>query len=157
MPSRWQSTAQSLIKRLWDLVLTILILGGAQILLSVPLWLMLFRAQPLGFSMALTLVGFGGWFIGFASSFGARRRMPQRSTTRQPDAPERPAMRAPGMGAPRATHPWMERFQGQIERSGCSTVLFFSSLLPLALAFVLRLQADMQAGKTWNDIFPKMP
>lgn len=153
MPSRWQSTAQSLIKRLRDLALTVLVLGGAQILLSFLLWLMLFRSHVLGFSMALTLVGFGGWFIGFVSSIGVRRGMPQRSAARQPDAPEE----RPSGSAPRVTHPWVERFQEQIERSGCGTVLLLSSLLPLALAFALRLQADMQSGKTWNDIFPKMP
>ena len=152
MSSRWQSTAQSLIKRLRDLALTVLVFGVAQILISFLLWLMFFRSHLQGFSMALTLVGFGGWFIGFVASIGVRRGMSQRSAARQPDAPERPAA-----SASRATHPWVERFQEQIEGSGCSTVLLFSSLLPLALAFVLRLQADMQSGKTWNDIFPKMP
>lgn len=152
MPSRWQGTAQSLMKRLLDLVLTTLVLGGVQILLSLLVWLLLFRSHVLGFSMALTLVGFGGWFIGFASSFGARRGMSQRYTARQPDARERPPT-----SALRVAHPLADRFQEQIERSGCGTILFFSSLLPLALAFVLRLQADLQSGKTWNDIFPKMP
>jgi hypothetical protein len=35
--------------------------------------------------------------------------------------------------------------------------MFLSSLIPLVLAFILRVQADMQSGKTWSDIFPALP
>jgi hypothetical protein len=135
-----------------DLALTILLFGGAQILLSLLLWPALFRSHPQGFSMALSLVGFGGWFVGFASSIGARRAMARQATARQPGAAEQAATETPEAALPLA-----DRLKGQVQRSGCGTVLFLSSLLPLALAFVLRVQADMRSGKTWNDIFPSMP
>ena len=151
MPSRWQQTILRLVKRLRDLALTVLALGSVQILLSFLVWWALFRSNPQGFSMALTLVGFGGWFIAFASSVGARRGM-ARQATAHPGAPQRPPA-----GAPVAAVPLASRLQEQIGRFGCGTVIFLSSLLPLALAFALRVQADMQSGKTWNDIFPTMP
>jgi hypothetical protein len=134
------------------LALAALVLGSLQVLLSLLPWFVLFRSQPLGFSMALTLVGFGSWFVGFASSIGARRRIPRRPMARPPSAPSPPPETARGR-----TPPWPARLQEQLERLGCGTVLFFSSLLPLALAFFIRLQADLQTGKTWNDIFPTMP
>jgi hypothetical protein len=157
MPSFWQKTAISLLRRLRDLALIVLVLGGVQILLALLPWLAFFRRHPQGFSMALSLVGFGGWFVAFASSVGVRRGMSPRDMSprgaaRQQSAPERPST-----SSPQAVHPWVGRIRGQIERSGCGTVLFFSSLLPLALAFALRLQADMQSGKTWSDIFPPVP
>ena len=148
----WRNTVHNWMCSARDLALSILILGGAQILLSLLLWPALFRSHPQGFSMALSLVGFGGWFVGFASSLGARRAMAHRATARQPGAVEQPSTEPS-----EAAHPLMDRFKGQIGRSGCGTVLFLSSLVPLALAFALRLQADMRSGKSWSDIFPSMP
>ena len=153
MSSRWQQTALNLMKHLRDLVLTALILGSIQLLLAVLPWLALFRAYPHGFSMALTLVGFGGWFIAFATSIGVRRTMSRRPATVRPPS----AVGQPPGSVPKISNPLVVRFQEQFERSGCGTILFLSSLMPLVLAFVLRLQADMQSGKTWNDIFPTMP
>ena len=151
MPSRWQKTALHVVKRLRDLALTVLAFGSAQLLLSFLVWRALFRSYPQGFSMTLTLAGFGGWFIAFASSVGARRAY-LRQTTARPGAPQPPPAGAPGVTVPLAA-----RFQEQMGRFGCGTVIFLSSLLLLALAFALRVQADMQSGKTWNDIFPTMP
>jgi hypothetical protein len=144
--------ALNLLKRLRDLALAALVVGGIQILLSLLPWFVLLRSQPLGFSMALTLIGFGGWFVGFASSISTRRRIPRRPMARPPSASSPP----PAI-ARRMTHPLTVRFQEQLDRLGCGTVLFFSSLLPLALAFFIRVQADLRTGKTWNDIFPTMP
>jgi hypothetical protein len=158
MPIGWRThsdarkTAYNWMCGVRDLALCILILGGAQILLSLLLWPALFRSHPQGFSMALSLVGFGGWFVGFASSIGARRAMARRAT-----APEPGALEQPPTDTPEAAQPLVARLKGQIERCGCGTVLFLSSLVPLALAFALRVQADMQSGKTWSDIFPSMP
>jgi hypothetical protein len=151
MPGKWQKTALSTVRNLRDLALTFLIIGCAQILLSLIPWQIVFRSHPLGFSMALSLIGFGGWFIGFAASFGARRAPPGHALARQTSASD------PSPGEERETaHPLVARLRACIGRSGCGFVLFLSSLLPLALAFVLRLQSDMRSGKTWNEIFPVM-
>jgi hypothetical protein len=40
---------------------------------------------------------------------------------------------------------------------GCGTLFFLSGLAVLALAFVLRVRADMQTGMTWSDLFPTGP
>jgi len=78
--------------------------------------------------------------------------MARRATARQPDVVEQPPTETS-----EAAYPLVARLKGQIERCGCGTVLFLSSLVPLALAFALRIQADMRSGKTWSDIFPSMP
>ena len=90
-------------------------------------------------------------FLAFASSVGARRGMARQGTARPG------AVQQPPAGAPVVAVPLAPRLQEQIGRFGCGTVIFLSSLLPLALAFALRVQADMQSGKTWDDIFPTMP
>ena len=142
-----------------DLALVTLAFGGIQTLVSLIVWAVLFRSQPQGFSMALTLVGFGGWFIAFTSSFKTRRRAPWgQGSSQQPPGRVPPAGDAPSTGEESpAAHPLVGAAQAQMGRFGCGTVLFLSSLIPLGLAFVLRVQADMQSGKTWSDIFPALP
>ena len=154
-----------------DLVLVVLTFGGVQILLSVIVWAILFRSQPQGFSMALTLVGFAGWFIAFTSSFTSRRRAPWgQGTSQQPPGRVPPARDASSEGETLSTRqapsgrdgtppapPFVGAAQAQVGRFGCGTVMFLSSLIPLGLAFILRVQADMQTGKTWSDIFPAVP
>jgi hypothetical protein len=138
--------------RVRDLALTVLAVGCAEIVLSLIPWLILFRNHPQGFSMALSLSGFGGWIIGFASSLGTRRTVPDRSTARQ-QSDHDPARAE----APDVAHTAIDSLRQRVERAGCGLILFLSSLLPLALAFFLRLQADLQSGKTWDDIFPTLP
>jgi hypothetical protein len=152
MPIDWHKRGLNLAKRTRDLALTALALGGAQIVLALLLWLAILRSQPLGFSMALSLVGFGGWFVALASSLGAQRSMRDQGRARRPSAPQ------PNQAdTPTAMPPWMALGRERIERSGCGLVLFLSGLIPLGLAFYLRLQADMRLGKTWSDIFPTLP
>lgn len=131
--------------RLRDLALTLLVVGGIQILLSLPVWALLFRSYPLGFSMALSLIGFASWLLASLLSFGLGRR-PTGGTL-----PDRSPLGASG------TNPFVDHIQTQLDRSGCGFMLFLSSVIPLGLAFVLRLHADLQAGRTWNDIFPPLP
>ena len=167
MSGYWQKKAIDWAKRARDLALTVLVIGGVQVALSLVPWLAFFRSHPQGFSMALSLVGFAGWFVAFASSIGGRRGAsmrggaPRGGSMRETAPPaaarQSDAAGQPSTGLPQMTHPLAARFQERFERSGCGTVLFLSSLLPLALAFVLRLQADLQSGKTWGDIFPTMP
>jgi hypothetical protein len=152
MPVNWQRVALNLATRARDLALTVLALGSVQIVLSLLLWLAILRAQPLGFSMALSLVGFGGWFVALGSTLGAQRSTRDRGRSRRPSAPKQnPA------DVPTAMPLWVAKIRELIERSGCGLVLFLSGLIPLGLAFYLRLQADMRLGKTWSDIFPTLP
>jgi hypothetical protein len=160
MSTGGQERAASILIRARGFALTLLVFGGAQIVLSLVLWPLLFWSHPQGFAMALTLVGFGGWFAAFITSF---RR------TRFPRAPEE--VFAGNSAAPQLSsssgRPLKETdtddttpvgtLKTQVNRIGCGTVLFLSGLLPLGLAFVLRIQADMQSGKTWNEIFPTVP
>ena len=152
MPGTWQDKARNILRHVRDLALAVLVIGGAQIALSLIPWLALLRSQPLGFSMALSIVGFGGWFLGFATSIGVRRASPGRVSVRQPS----PDAQSPAE-APRMPRSLIDEFRDRIGRAGCGLVLFLSSLLPLALAFGLRLQADLQSGKTWSDIFSTLP
>ena len=126
-----------------DLALTILIAGGAQILLALILWPILFGCQPLGFALALSLVGFGNWALSALSSFGLGRRR-RRGSQGKPAAQQQAS-------------PIVARVQEQLGRAGCSFVLFLSSLMPLALAFVIRLRADLRSGLTWQELFPPFP
>jgi hypothetical protein len=155
-----QGRAGTFLRRARDLALTLSVFGGVQILLSLSLWPILFRSHPQGFAMALTLVGFGGWFAAFVTSF-RRTRLP-RSTGEAYAANSGAAEPGPSsLGPPNMIgeddSTMTERLKTQVDRTGCGTVLFLSGLLPLGLAFVLRIQADMQSGKTWNEIFPTVP
>jgi hypothetical protein len=40
---------------------------------------------------------------------------------------------------------------------GCGFALLLSSFVPLALAFALRVNADLRSGMTWRELFPPMP
>jgi hypothetical protein len=51
----------------------------------------------------------------------------------------------------------MNKLWTQLKRSGCGFMIILSSVIPLGLAFILRLQADLQAGLTLRDIFPPIP
>jgi hypothetical protein len=95
--------------------------------------------------MALSLVGFGSWVLSFILSVGDRRRqrelmssLNERTTSEQ-------------------TPPLLENIMAHTEQSGCGFTLLISSLVPLGIAFAIRLQADLRAGMTLRDIFPPMP
>lgn len=130
-----------------DLALNVLVFAGAQILLALLFWLFLFRSHPQGFAMGLSLAGFGSWFLAFVTSFRARPRPPGAARFSPP--PETPKRSA--------DTPIKGILQAPLGNAGCGTILFLSGLVTLGLAFALRVRADMQAGKTWSDIFPIQP
>ena len=68
----------------------------------------------------------------------------------------RPSTRSMGR-ATQADSPATSKLQEQLGSASVSTVLFFSGLLVLGQAFVLRERAEMQSGMTWSDIFPTEP
>ncbi|MBL7200891.1 MAG: hypothetical protein ISS56_12140 [Anaerolineae bacterium] len=142
----WEKLVRTIWKSVRDFALTIGLVGGGQVLVSLLVWPLLFRSDPLGFSLSLSLVGFASWLLAFVLSFGDRRR------SRGMVAP------VAGLSVRNAPpRPVAGTLQAQVERSGCGFVLLVSSVVPLGLAFALRLQADLQSGKTWSDIFPPMP
>ena len=165
MSTGWRKAGATVLRGARDLVLIVLAFGAVQLSLSVGVWALLFRSHPQGFSMALSLVGFGGWFVAFTASFAGRRKVPwgKGSTQLSPgDRPpfedeQDPAERARLVPASAASPTLVSTAQTQIGRFGCGTVLFLASLIPLGLAFILRVRADMQSGMTWNDIFPGLP
>jgi hypothetical protein len=131
-----------------DLAVNVLIFAAAQILLALLFWQLFFRSHPQGFAMGLTLVGFASWVIAFVMVLRRRHRRPGIGR-----AALQPAMaRKPGADAP-ATR----KLPTHLGSAGCGTILLLSGLVSLALAFTLRVRADMQAGMTWSDIFPTAP
>ena len=56
MSIRWRETLRAALRELRDFGLTALIFGGAQVLLSLPVWAILFRNHPVGLSMALSMI-----------------------------------------------------------------------------------------------------
>jgi hypothetical protein len=54
-------------------------------------------------------------------------------------------------------HPILDGVQDKIQRAGCGFVLLVSSIVPLGIALVLRLQADLRSGLELREIFPPMP
>jgi hypothetical protein len=153
MPDGLQKTIRSRLIALWIYIrnwgLTVLIVGGIQVLLALLIWPILFRARSLGFSLALSLVGFASWIPSIALSFGFRRRLPRPGTgAAQPSTK---------VTAPRQMPPVIDQVQAQVERAGCGWTLFVSSIIPLGLAFVMRVQADLGTGKTWREIIPPLP
>lgn len=152
MPAAWQKWIAARWKDVRDLALVACVVGGLQVLVSLLIWQVLFRSYPMGLSMALTLVGFGGWLISFFAC--------SRSSGRAPLG-MRPWGGVPGGGRPQDNLPLgsalPDRAREQLERSGCGCLLVVSSLIPLGIALALRLMADFRVGKTWSDIFPPMP
>ena len=143
MPIDLQETLRAAWGGLRDFSQTVLIVGCIQVLISMLVWLIVFRNQPLGFSMALSAVGFGSWILSFLASSGSRRRLRRRMAPS--DLPD-PSL------AP--IHPLVGQVQGQMQRAGCGFVLICASFIPLGIAFFLRLRADLRAGLTLRDIFP---
>ena len=132
-----------------DLALNVLVFAGVEILLALLFWQLIFRSHPQGFAMGLTLVGFGSWALAvLAGSRGSSVRGARYGTASM-DAP-------PAPGAP-ARLSSREKLVERMSNIGCGTLFFLSGLAVLALAFVLRVRADMQAGMTWSDLFPTGP
>ena len=152
MPDGLHKTIRDRLTALWTSVytwgLTVLIVGGVQVLLALLTWPIFFPGQALGFSLALSLVGFASWIPSIFLSFGSRRRLPRPGTAR-PSSPE--------TNRPSSIPAIVEQVQAQVERAGCGWTLFVSSIIPLGLAFVLRAQADLETGKTWREIIPPLP
>ncbi len=144
MSAKWRSILRSALIGLRDLALTLLITGGAQVVVGLVLWPLLFRGQELGLSLALSLVGFGSWVLSFLMSISGRRG---RLTNEMP-------MEPPELFEDQAV---LARVQDQIQRAGCGFTLLMSSLVPLGISLVLRLQSDLRSGLTLREIFPPMP
>lgn len=142
---KWREALKTALTSLRDFALTVAAFGGVQVLLALIVWPLIFGNHPLGFSMALSLVGFASWGIAFAASLGGRGRQPLTAITGQTMSP------------PVSDRNLLSNMQDQVNRSGCGCVLLTSSLVPLAIAFALRLQADLRAGLDLSEIFPPMP
>jgi len=145
MPVKWRAALNTVLSSLRDFALTVAAFGGVQVLLSLIIWPLVFGNHPLGFSMALSLVGFASWGVAFAASLGGRRRQPLSAMTGQMVPPPTPDRNL------------LANMQDQVTRSGCGCILLTSSLIPLAIAFVLRLQSDLRQGLDLGEIFPPMP
>jgi hypothetical protein len=104
---------------------------------------MVFREYPQGFAMGLTLVGFASWFLSFMMGIGGRRYAVGSSSS-------------PSSSGVLSTRKALKRPSSQFDRSGCGCLFFIASVIPLAIAFIIRIQADMSTGKSWQDIFPPM-
>jgi len=144
MSAKWRRALHTARTGLRDLTLSLLVVGGAQVVIGLILWPLIFRRQALGLSMALSLVGFGSWVLSFIMSVTGRRG---RLTSEMPIEP-------PNMFE---DHPVLEGVQDQIKRAGCGFMLLLSSIVPLGIALVLRLQSDLRAGLELREIFPPMP
>jgi hypothetical protein len=149
MSIKWRATLRAALLSLRDFAVTILIVGGIQVLVGLFLWPIVFRKQPAGLSMALSAVGFGCWVFAFGASFADRRRRRLADLSMAGAAPP-PLSDAPGGTL-------MNQMQEQVRRSGCGFVLLAASMIPLGIALVLRIQYDMRAGYTLREIFPPMP
>lgn len=144
MSAKWRRALHTALIGLRDLTLSLLIVGGAQVVIGLILWPLIFRRQALGLSMALSLVGFGSWVLSFIMSVTGRRG---RLTNEMPIEP-------PNVFE---DHPVLEGVQEQIQRAGCGFMLLLSSIVPLGIALVLHLQSDLRAGLELREIFPPMP
>ena len=149
MPSKWRESLHSALRALRDFAVTVLVVGGAQVLIALLLWPIMFKNHPVGFSMALSLVGFSSWLLSFMISFADRRRT-RLMNMRMAGPPMQPI-------APSESRTFSERMQDQAQRMGCGFTLLAASFVPLGIAFVLRLRYDMRAGLTLRDIFPPLP
>jgi hypothetical protein len=156
MPTSWRKALRVILQRAGAYGVQVLIVAGVELLVALPIWLGLFRSHPLGFPMALTLVGLPGWFMALVLSF-----QPSRGGAVRAGFMLSPLTMVPLQGlfltrGDRAADAKPTRIS-RSERIGCVTVLFLGSTLVLLLAFGLRLRADFALGKTWKDIFPEMP
>ena len=140
----WRKPVAALLIRVRDFALNLLVMGGIEVLIALAMWPILFRRYPQGFSMALSLVGFSVWVIASVASLGNRGR------------PGSPMSAASSELNPSPNRPMLGRLQRQLQ-PGCGSQFFFSGFVPLALAFILRVRADLQAGYTWHDLFPPLP
>lgn len=145
MPANWRNALHTALISLRDFGLAALIVGAGQVLIALIVWPLVFRGHPLGLSMALSLVGFASWILAFLASMGDRRRR-----RLQPEE-------QPSITDVHEDVPVLERLQDQMRQSGCGFILLVSSILPLGIAFLMRLRADLRAGLTLRDIFPPMP
>ena len=143
MSTGWRKPVAVFWVRARDLALNVLIMGGSEILIALVAWPLLFAKYPQGFSMALSLVGFAVWVIASVASLSNRGRPGFRSPTADSELNSSPSL--PSLGRP-----------GQF-RPGCGFPFFLSSFVPLTLALILRVRADLQAGYTWHDLFPPLP
>jgi hypothetical protein len=139
----WRQALHTALNGLRDLALALLIVGGAEVLVGLALWPLLFRREELGLSLALSLVGFGSWLLSFVMSLTGRRRLPNEMRIEPPNVFE--------------GHSLLERTQDRIQRIGCGFMLLISSVIPLGIALILRLQHDLRAGLELREIFPPMP
>jgi hypothetical protein len=140
----WRKPVAALLIRVRDFALNLLVMGGIEVLIALAMWPLLFRRYPQGFSMALSLVGFSVWVIASVASLGNRGR------------PGSPMSAASSELNPSPNRPILGRLRRQLQ-PGCGSQFFFSGFVPLALAFILRVRADLQAGYTWHDLFPPLP
>jgi hypothetical protein len=138
MPIGWRKPGAAWWGRVRELALNTLIMGAGEVLIAPAVWLLLFHKYPQGFSMALSLVGFSVWVIASAASLSNRGR-PRFATSGELRSSSNPLS--------------LGRLRLQL---GCGFPFFLSSLIPLTLAFILRVRADLQAGYTWNDLFPPL-
>ena len=156
MPTSWRKALRAIFQRAGAYGVQVSIVAGVEVLVALLVWLALFRSHPLGFPMALTLVGLPACFVAFVLSFQPSRGGAVRAgfmLSPLTMAPLQGLFQTTGARSTDAKRPRISRS----ERIGCATVVFLGSLLVLLLAFGLRLRADFALGKTWEDIFPEMP
>jgi len=156
MPTSWRKALRALLQRAGAYGVQVLIVAGVEILMALLVWLALFRSHPLGFPMALTVVGLPGWFLALVLSFQPGRGGAVRAGFMLSPLTMAPLQGLFGTTGTRSADAKPSRIS-RAERIGCATVLFLGSLLVLLLAFGMRLQADFALGKTWEDIFPEVP
>jgi hypothetical protein len=143
MSTGWRKPVAAFWVRARDLALTLLIMGTGEVLIALVVWPLLFDKYPQGFSMALSLVGFSVWVIASVASLSNRGRPRFRSSATPGELSSSPSQLRLGR-LPRQLQP------------GCGFPFFLSSFVPLTLAFILRVRADLQAGYTWHDLFPPL-
>jgi len=167
MPRSWRRIGREILERVGAFLLDVLIIGSVEMFASFLLWLVIFRSAPLGFSMALTVVGFIGWFIAFLLSFRSRPSRLQEMRANMMFSPFGNFLN-PAMARPEETEKDEdEDANGDKkdkeddvslgERMARTMVFFIASLIPLGIAFAIRLQADFALGKSWEEIFPQVP
>ena len=143
MPVSWKKAILGFLKTSGRTLAVIAIIGGVQILVSLVVWQILFRSHPQGFALGLTLVGFASWFFSFLIGLGGRRYVAGMSG-------------APALAGLLSYRKALGQPSEQLDRSGCGCLVFAASTIPMAIAFVIRVQADFSAGKSWQDIFPPL-